>query len=265
MKERERPATDSRQAEEEGDEEFTFGGSSNGLSLIDQAKAHMRGEESQKELSRVNITQDLRDPRHIKKGLHYMCRHCQKTTIHHKKVSKCSNEMCPSNLPKIEQSIKKKIKITEQQFEKVTGTIPNFATATLLFRGSEHKFKAAKFHEYCDGKGPTLAIVEADNGGVFGMFTDIPWASGSNKFVRKQGNSFTFAFSGGTLKKFPCPKGQAEIRCESNCLVAGFCFTLHDKCDRHPRNQASALSANAGSIVDLAGKKNFRVAELEVY
>ena len=39
---------------------------------------------------------------------------------------------------------------------------------TLLFRASEHGFSAAKFHKFCDNKGPTLLLVHTAAGSVFG-------------------------------------------------------------------------------------------------
>ena len=97
--------------------------------------------------------------------------------------------------------------LTKKQFDKITSTIPNFASASLLFRGSEYSFKASKFHEYCDGVAPTLSIIEAEGGSIFGMYTDIPWRSAVNQFIRRHGNTFTFALTGGVVKKFGLPKG----------------------------------------------------------
>ena len=97
--------------------------------------------------------------------------------------------------------------MTKKQFDKITSTIPNFTSASLLFRGSEYNFKAGKFHEYCDGVAPTLSIIEAEGGRIFGMYTDIPWRSAVNQFIRRHGNTFTFALIGGVVKKFGLPKG----------------------------------------------------------
>ena len=33
------------------------------------------------------------------------------------------------------------------------------------------------FHRYCDGIRPTVTIIQADNGTMFGGYTDIPWES----------------------------------------------------------------------------------------
>lgn len=52
----------------------------------------------------------------------------------------------------------------------------------LLMRGSRDGFEADKFHELCDGKGPTLAVVESANGKAFGGYTSISWSSHDSKY-----------------------------------------------------------------------------------
>ena len=40
-----------------------------------------------------------------------------------------------------------------------------------LYQASVHTFAAAKFHELCDGKGPTLTLVKTTGNHVFGGYT----------------------------------------------------------------------------------------------
>lgn len=47
----------------------------------------------------------------------------------------------------------------------------------LLFRASEHNFRAAEFHKYCDGIANTLTIVKTQYGKIIGGYTPIPWKS----------------------------------------------------------------------------------------
>jgi TLD len=49
----------------------------------------------------------------------------------------------------------------------------------LLFSGLRDGFDAAKFHSLCDGKGPTLVVVETKDRRVFGGFTSKPWGTGN--------------------------------------------------------------------------------------
>ena len=53
---------------------------------------------------------------------------------------------------------------------------------SLLYRGSRDGFKAADFHEKCDGKANTLTIVKSSSGNIFGGYTTCEWdQSGSYK------------------------------------------------------------------------------------
>jgi len=61
---------------------------------------------------------------------------------------------------------------------------------TPLFVASEDGDAATKFHSACDGKGPTVVIVESTNGNVFGGYSDLSWTS-SSTYVRSS-NSFLF-------------------------------------------------------------------------
>jgi len=61
---------------------------------------------------------------------------------------------------------------------------------TSLFVASEDGDAASKFHSACDGKGPTVIIVESTNGNVFGGFTDLSWTS-SNGY-KTSSNTFLF-------------------------------------------------------------------------
>jgi hypothetical protein len=56
-------------------------------------------------------------------------------------------------------------------------SIPDFQSMKLIFRGSDQGFLADRFHALCDNIKPTLSIIKAHNGAVFGLFTDLPWKS----------------------------------------------------------------------------------------
>ena len=46
-----------------------------------------------------------------------------------------------------------------------------------IFRASEHEFKAAAFHHYCDNKEDTLVLVHTEFGKTIGGFPHYPWYS----------------------------------------------------------------------------------------
>ena len=59
-----------------------------------------------------------------------------------------------------------------------------------LFIASKDGDTAAKFHSACDGKGPTIVIVETTTGNVFGGYTDLSWSS-ANAYAK---STKTFLF-----------------------------------------------------------------------
>ena len=45
----------------------------------------------------------------------------------------------------------------------------------LLYRASEQNYRASRFHDLCDEKGPTLTIIHNDNGYIFGGYASKSW------------------------------------------------------------------------------------------
>jgi len=62
---------------------------------------------------------------------------------------------------------------------------------TPLFVASEDGDAASKFHSACDGKGPTVIIVQSTTGNVFGGYSDVSWTSSSGAYATTS-NSFLF-------------------------------------------------------------------------
>lgn len=53
-----------------------------------------------------------------------------------------------------------------------------FDECKLVYRASEHGFKASDFHKYCDNKGATISIISNTENRFFGGFTKLSWARG---------------------------------------------------------------------------------------
>jgi hypothetical protein len=53
----------------------------------------------------------------------------------------------------------------------------------LLFRASEHQFKAAKFHQVCDNIPDTVTIVRTEFGKTIAAYTPLKWTSLNNQPV----------------------------------------------------------------------------------
>ncbi len=46
----------------------------------------------------------------------------------------------------------------------------------LLYRASEHDYRAKSFHECCDDEGPTLIVIKSSGGWIFGGYTTQSWS-----------------------------------------------------------------------------------------
>jgi hypothetical protein len=68
--------------------------------------------------------------------------------------------------------------------------VPKF---TLLYRGNRDTYKASRFHELCDNKGPTISIIKSKCGKVFGGYTATPWSS--VRGYKKDEKAFLFSLS----------------------------------------------------------------------
>ena len=62
----------------------------------------------------------------------------------------------------------------------------------LLYRGSEHEFKASKFHELCDEKGPTITIIHNEHEHIFGGYASASWKETNNSEDVSAPGSFLF-------------------------------------------------------------------------
>eukprot|EP01084_Bolivina_argentea_P103946 186168_1 len=68
--------------------------------------------------------------------------------------------------------------------------LSNIYKFNLLYRASENEYLANKFHELCDGYGPTITIIKSNYGHIFGGYTIKKWTS--NTGYVKDENAFLF-------------------------------------------------------------------------
>jgi len=73
-------------------------------------------------------------------------------------------------------------------------------TWKLLYKLTKANEKTTQsWHKQCDGKGPTVTIIWANEGYVFGGYTNVPWASTGNYKESKE--SFLFSLTDGKNRK----------------------------------------------------------------
>jgi hypothetical protein len=172
---------------------------------------------------------------------------------------------------------------------KIVSTFPLFFDSfegrkwTLLYRGSEHGFRAQYFHERCDEKANTLTIIQSrEESGfpsrIFGGFTPVKWGSeGNNKGESDGVASFLFNLNpadGSGPRKYPLKidhKSEA-IYCREN-----FGPSFGVACDLHICDNCNTVRSShvlCGTSYESDGKeenvrftlsRNFYVQEIEVF
>ena len=79
--------------------------------------------------------------------------------------------------PEAPKNFKESVIMTNEEHQnKLIGWLPQYDKWHLLFRASRDGFSAFTFHDMCDNKGPTVAIVKSGNN-IFGGFTGNSWNS----------------------------------------------------------------------------------------
>ena len=164
---------------------------------------------------------------------------------------------------------KSKILMSHEFFEKLNNWInpSKLLTFKLIFTASINGVSAKDFHKYCDGKGPTVTIVKAKNGHIFGGYVTVPFSSDCKSHYDDK----AFLFSLTNMKKFPI-----KIKEQAVCHYSdwGPYIGYKDKCDlaiykgclNNKTNYCEPTSYEF-ERVDLIGNsdKYFVVEDYEVY
>ena len=157
----------------------------------------------------------------------------------------------------------------------------------LLYRATRDGFRAADFHAKCDGKSKTLVIVKAASGNVFGGYTECIWDQSEK--AKKGYRDYIFSYRNKLNNKLKisnflfytifCSAKFGPVfgsRYRTLYLIDddGFDFAIVDSSNtnessfsnldqsfEHPYSWCS--DEKAKSL--LAGSKNFKVNEIEVF
>jgi uncharacterized coiled-coil DUF342 family protein len=154
----------------------------------------------------------------------------------------------------------------------------------LLYRGARDGFNAVDFHTKSDGHTPTLTVIQAPGGWIFGGYTPVLWSSPSSKSVKSDPSMKSFLFTlrnphGTAPMKFPLKLDRKDraIVCEASWgpTFGSYDIYIADDCNiqgrRGPTNECSDFgtvylneSGLDGKTL-LVGEKMFRVEEIEVF
>ena len=140
----------------------------------------------------------------------------------------------------------------------------------LVYRGTDHGFRALDFHEKCDGIDKTLTIIKSKNGYIFGGYTNKNWSL----YRAYQYDKDSFLFSLINDKNHPilmkCLKPESAIYSSLSfgpTFGAGHCLCISNR---------SNLNSNSYHRLDYtyfcdfhflfnAGQRNFQTSEIEIY
>eukprot|EP00347_Sterkiella_histriomuscorum_P014050 403362349 len=111
------------------------------------------------------------------------------------------------------------IEIKKQDSSLLQTQIPNFSRQSfkLLYRGSIDGFKASKFHQLCDNKGPTVIFMLSEYDLVLGGYASISLASPSDYKWCSDPSAFVFSLR----YTYEPPKGYKQGSVEASSYLAG--------------------------------------------
>ena len=134
----------------------------------------------------------------------------------------------------------------------------------LLWKGSRDGFTLSKFHSNCDGKGPTLTVIQSTDGVIFGGFTSYSWCGDGNYHEDK--TAFIYSITKGY--KVSKQNSTSSICCNSirGPIFGGSDIVIYDNCNATNDNHCnpSTWTLPSGESY-LSGSNYFTVKEIEVY
>ena len=121
--------------------------------------------------------------------------------------------------------------LSEQQIRFIADSLNQPKKLQLLFRASEHQFKAAAFHQHCDGIENTFVIARTDFGRTIAGFTRRKWDSVSGDVNGESKDAFLLQVD--LMQKMLHQNGRL-ICCHANfgpCFGNGRDFGINDNCN----------------------------------
>lgn len=152
----------------------------------------------------------------------------------------------------------------------------------LIYRASQDGNTAARFHEKCDGHGPTLFLVKSELGYLFGGYTKIKWDSKTgNKLLEGSHKEFIFSLRNPSKTEpliFPVRK-HSNFKCLLHNIrygpslgsnSAGLCeIHIADKPDENTNSHTlgfpSMFDGKGYTNKIFTGTDRFKVSDYEVF
>jgi hypothetical protein len=143
-----------------------------------------------------------------------------------------------------------------------------------LFQSSPVENFEQKFHEKCDGKGPTLVVVETTEGHVFGGFTSTSWALPKKTTGYSAESAWLFHLRDGEIMKAKRIEYNGEKEeddapiwiCVEDGLVSGPVFGGADIMVWPTSGcVCSKCAYSQGILSDSSDEEDFTLKNMEVY
>ena len=138
----------------------------------------------------------------------------------------------------------------------------------MLWKGSRDGFGCATFHSKCDGKGPTLTVIQSTDGVIFGGYTSLSWSSPNPYQYYQDDAAFIYSITKGY--KVSKQNNTSSIYCHSSLgPVFGYGNDIYVANNCNTPNSNYCSSNNTYPLPSgenyLSGTYNFTVKEIEVY
>jgi hypothetical protein len=93
-----------------------------------------------------------------------------------------------------------------------------------IYKGSDDKFTKKSWDDNCLNKGPTLTVVQADNGRIFGAYTSKSWTKEDEEYYSsytEDDKAWIFSFDYSTQLKVTQPQNAIENNYNYLCIFGG--------------------------------------------
>lgn len=138
----------------------------------------------------------------------------------------------------------------------------------LLYRGSRDGLAAANFHRRCDRKGPTLTLVNSQQGKSFGGYTDVDWDI--DEKYKESKNSFLFSID--HKEKYQLKQGHHQYAIKGSkdlgpCFGGGHDLRISQDFQKEECSGYIGFSYESREKYskDVYGDTAFFLTEIEVY
>jgi len=125
---------------------------------------------------------------------------------------------------------------------------------------------ASDFHENCDGKGPTVVIIESTTGAVFGGYTDVSWSSINGE--HKSSTSFLFQLRPNFIQyDIKDERSDCAVRHHHNLVIFGCGYDLYIPNRALQNDTLGGVNAYTYNFptLELTGQNHFNVRDYVVF